>query len=154
MKASFTAALLSAIACAGRYKIGVFSDIHLQPNYLPDRPASQYCVKSTSNDKIAAEDAYFGRLHCDPPHKLVETAFQKMNADHDQIDFILVPGDLIGHSISLDLSEVSEMTELEQEKRYMQLLQTHRSIASLFEEYFPDTPVLPTFGNNDAKYHY
>lgn len=37
---------------------------------------------------------------------------------------------------------------------YQELLHTLDIVASLMTEYFPNTVVVPTFGNNDAKYHY
>ena len=30
----------------------------------------------------------------------------------------------------------------------------HKQVADLFNKYFEDVPFFPTFGNNDAKYHY
>ena len=38
-------------------------------------------------------------------------------------------------------------------KLYQKLKDTHARVASLFNEYFPNTPVLITFGNNDCTYH-
>ena len=37
-KASLTASLMALAASAEKYKFGVMTDIHLQPNYLPNRP--------------------------------------------------------------------------------------------------------------------
>jgi len=47
--------------------------------------------------------AYFGRFNCDVPALMVERAFQKMSAENPDLDFILVPGDYIGHNISMNL---------------------------------------------------
>ena len=33
-------------------------------------------------------------------------------------------------------------------------METHQKVSYLFEKYFGGLPVLPTFGNNDNKYHY
>lgn len=88
---------------AKKYTFGVLSDIHLQPNYLPDRTVEKYCEASSQNDKILDTNAFFGRLGCDLPISMVEAAFEKMAYDNEDLDFVLVPGDLIGHGISLDL---------------------------------------------------
>ena len=69
-KASFVTCLLASTASATKYKFGVFSDIHLQPNYMPDRPPSQYCEVASKGrfDEVLTENAYFGRIGCDVPY--------------------------------------------------------------------------------------
>ena len=85
---------------------------------------------------------------------MVEVAMQKMAADHPDVRFLLAPGDLVGHAISLDLKHDEGLSEEESDQRYAQLMQTHRKVASMFEDHFADIPVFPAFGNNDTKYHY
>ena len=69
-------------------------------------------------------------------------------------DAIFVPGDLIGHGIPVDVSEIGHDTHKEIEERYGKLLYVHRDVTALFQIHFPDTLVLPAFGNNDTKFHY
>ena len=70
-QASFVTALIASVASATKYKFGVFTDIHLQPNYLPDRPAGYptFCgkAKEEKDDEILDVNAYFGRMGCDLP---------------------------------------------------------------------------------------
>ena len=156
-KVSFITAVLAAVVSAEKYKIGVFTDIHLQPNYVPNRSPDQYCEVVTEEGKQDVEldtNAYFGRMGCDVPYKMVDVAMQKMAADHPDIRFLLAPGDLIGHDIPIDLKDDEGITDKESDQRYAQLMETHRKVASMFEDHFADIPVLPAFGNNDTKYHY
>ena len=68
-------ALLATASQAAKYTIGVFSDIHLQPNYLPNRSPSKYCEKSNDQDEEILPDlAFFGRMGCDVPQLMVEVA--------------------------------------------------------------------------------
>ncbi len=98
--------------------------------------------------------AYFGRWGCDVPYSMVDIAMQKMKADNPNLDLILVPGDLIGHGISLELEGDQGLTPAQIDERYKKLLDTHRQVADLFEKNFGSLPVLPCFGNNDSKYNY
>ena len=63
-----------------------------------------------------SDQAYFGRSKCDVPYLMVDVAMQKMKADNPDIDFILVPGDLVGHAISVDLDD--KLTPLQVWARY------------------------------------
>jgi hypothetical protein len=83
---------------------------------------------------------------------MLDAAMRKMKADNPDLDFILVPGDLLGHGINLDLHRPP--TPLQAVASYALLMKTHRDVAKLLETHFPNIPVLPTFGNNDTKYHY
>ena len=47
---TFYAALIIAVVNARKYKFGVLSDMHLQPNFLPDRSVDQYCEKVTDSN--------------------------------------------------------------------------------------------------------
>jgi len=47
---------------------------------------------------------------------MVEAAFEKMAYDNPDLDFVLVPGDLIGHGISLDYDK--RLQPVQEQKRY------------------------------------
>jgi len=55
---------------------------------------------------------------------MVEVAMQKMAADHPDLSFVLAPGDLVGHAISLNIEK--SLTEKEIKTSYDQLMQVHR----------------------------
>ena len=112
MSSKFLFALLAAAASAKQYKFGVFTDIHLQPYYDPNLSSSQFCMPCTGShcpDKKEEVPAYFGRMHCDSTFEMVVTAFDKMAADHPDLDFILMPGDMIGHEISQEFDTTDSL---------------------------------------------
>ena len=151
---SVIAALLALETLAEKIKIGVLTDIHLQPNYAPNIAVSpNFCCTSTSNEDPTYEDniANFGRFGCDLPYAMVERAFQKMAADNPDLSVILVPGDYVGHGISNNLTGV---TFKQVQDNLQTLKKVSGTVSDLFETYFKEIPVLPTFGNNDTKYHY
>ena len=71
---------------------------------------------------------------------------KKLKANGEKYDAILVPGDLVAHGVPL--------TPGADGGNYTLLKETLARVAEKFIEYFPDTPVLPSMGNNDGKYHY
>ncbi len=98
---------------AKKYTFGVLSDIHLQPNYSPTGTVPNYCEESSQTDssQLLNTVAYFGRLGCDVPETMVDAAFAKMAHDNADLDAIFVPGDLIGHGISIDLKYDKDITD-------------------------------------------
>ena len=52
---------------------------------------------------------------------MVDAAFAKMAYDNADLDAIFVPGDLIGHGISIDLKYDKDITDEEADARYTQL---------------------------------
>ena len=84
---------------------------------------------------------------CDPPMELFETFLKKIESSECEISFIIVPGDMVAHGIPLDPADPSV-------GNYDLLKQTLKTVAAYFAEYFPNLIVIPTFGNNDSKYHY
>ena len=48
---TFVLASLLASVSAEKYKFGVMTDIHLQPGYRPELPATQYCMQSSDPTK-------------------------------------------------------------------------------------------------------
>ena len=93
----------------------------MQPNYSPSatvRP--NYCEESSQTDasELLSTVAYFGRLGCDLPKTMVEAAFAKLAYDNPDLDVIFVPGDLIGHGISIDLKYDKDITDEEADARY------------------------------------
>jgi predicted phosphodiesterase len=154
MRSAFvTTALLAASSAAREYKIGVLSDIHLNDVYSASLPASQYCspqIKEGKVNETADVLAYFGRPGCDSSFDLIDRAMAKLAADNP--DFVLVPGDLIGHAIAAKLDE--GLTDAQLTERYTRLRNIYKTLADLFKKHFADSVVLGAFGNNDSQYHY
>lgn len=122
-----TIALATAVQ-ATTYKIGVLTDMHLQVDYLPDRSPSQYCCKQndpTKEDKIMADIAHFGRWKCDVPQSMVDAAMAKMRAENPDLAFILVPGDIVGHGIDLDIVKDHDLDDVQIKERYNKTMAVH-----------------------------
>jgi len=60
-------------------------------------------------------------------------------------DVIFFTGDFTAHHVA--------MTKESSENTYPLLLDTFAKLNALLQKYFPDTIILPAFGNNDNKYH-
>ena len=113
---TFEAAIVGALAkvsLASVIKFGVLTDLHLQPYYDETKPAApDFCcsnvvdsdLKTTEEegDSINIAKAYFGRLGCDPPARLVEMMMDKMSSENQELQVILVNGDHVGHGIALE----------------------------------------------------
>lgn len=156
--------MLTVVGVASSYRIAVVNDIHADLTY---DPKSLTCISKTlppANPEAAklllASDsrpetytalkaqsvALLGQVDCDPPISLLETMLKKLKANGEKYDAILVPGDLVAHGVPL--------TPGADGGNYTLLKETLARVAEKFIEYFPDTPVLPSMGNNDGKYHY
>ena len=88
-----------------------------------------------------------GRYGCDPPYVLLDTMLDAFIEYHGKQDVILITGDLCGHhtSLSADLYPEGGSTDV--------AILTHSKLVDLLGKKFPDTPIIPVFGNNDMKYH-
>ena len=48
------------------------------------------------------EYAPLGRLLCDPPSLLIETFMRRINETEDDVDIVLLTGDMIGHNLAVE----------------------------------------------------
>jgi hypothetical protein len=60
---------------------------------------------------------------------------------------VIIPGDLASHGTDLDPKhpKIGNYTELKL---------TIEIVMETISKYFPHSLIIPTFGNNDSKYHY
>lgn len=70
-----------------------------------------------------------------------------MTEKFGKLDVILLTGDFAAHHIAMPADEQDA------EKTYALLLETFGYLNQLLASKFPDTLILPAFGNNDSKYH-
>ena len=89
--------------------------------------------------------APMGRYGCDPPKILIDTMLDQFNESYGKQDVIFLTGDLASHHTSMNVDDPGHT--------YPLLLETLRGISMLLAEKFPDTLILPAFGNNDSKWH-
>jgi len=131
-------------------KVGFLTDVHLHLRYDEYKGADggQYggqCFRDDASTDVLP--APMGRYGCDPPQILLETMFQNFKDTFGEMDVIVVTGDFNGHSVAADPNDP------DWKQTYSLLLDTYAGLNQLFVEYFPNTIVLPAFGNNDNEYH-
>ena len=139
------------------FKVAVLSDLHLNPFYDPNIDGKAFCSKQVGKSDPNVPTALLGRIGCDPPKALIETFLQKLNrsmgvddgsGDSDPVDVLFLPGDFVGHKVSIELNEPDNPV------LYQLLKDSHREVMNLINKYLPTAIIVPTLGNNDYKYHY
>ena len=72
---------------------------------------------------------------------------RKFNEEFGKQDVIFLTGDLVAHSTAAPIDDPNW------NETYSLLLDTFAGVNQILMRYFPDTLILPAFGNNDSKYH-
>ncbi len=136
-----TALLMSTVSAAYKMRIGLLSDIHLDPDY-----------KDGCNFVVCHDRGDYGT---DTPQVLLDTMLEDMHLSyHDQdvnenstnkIDVIMVTGDFVVHGLA---SKNFSDNNWEKQKPIIQT--TFQTIA----DKFPGVRIINAIGNNDAIHHY
>jgi len=71
------------------------------------------------------------------------TRFKKV---FGEVDVLLIPGDHVAHKVSATDGDTSG-------SQYKAVKSNLQATFDKFSEHFPNTMILPTFGNNDARFH-
>ena len=144
--------LLLALAAGQQADFFLISDIHLDLAYDQGYESSGLChsvgVVGKNRTITPAPDLRpLGRFGCDSPLPLLSSALSQMQALNPSPDFILVTGDLIGHSTYylLQPNGVYNTTYTA-----ALLLSTFQQVTAQFRSFFPSTQVLFALGNNDG----
>ena len=130
-------------------RIGLLSDLHLNMKYddfmgpRVDAEGDCWATSGTPTDVQAP----MGRYGCDPPASLIETMLDAFNDHHGKQDVIFLTGDFIAHHTALNDDLYPEGASIATQ------METHMLIIEMLAEKFPDTLILPQFGNNDCEYH-
>eukprot|EP01095_Lingulamoeba_sp_RSL-Kostka_P012291 TRINITY_DN483_c3_g1_i1.p1 TRINITY_DN483_c3_g1~~TRINITY_DN483_c3_g1_i1.p1 ORF type:complete len:447 (-),score=88.84 TRINITY_DN483_c3_g1_i1:675-2015(-) len=135
---------VSFIFCSSNDQLTFFqlSDVHLNPYYDGNAPASGYCKQSNVKSYEANLDSNypFGKYNCDTPFILLNNTLQQMKDINPNPTMIVLNGDYVGHAmpsknVSWEVIQVASNT---------------------INTYFPNTLVIPALGNNDftSDYHY
>jgi len=88
-------------------KIGIFSDIHLMPDYDPMVHSSSKCMGDKEDRLMAEISAPIGRQFCDCGPTLVKYMFDLFlqRTENEPVDYIFLNGDLVGHKIAIDFDK-------------------------------------------------
>ena len=92
--------------------------------------------------------APMGRYGCDPPAVLIDTMLDAFNREHGKQDVIFLLGDMSGHHTAMPVDDPTYGPST-----YPLLLESLSGLATHLAAKFPDTLIIPTFGNNDPEYH-
>ena len=125
------------------FKVGIITDLHLHLRYNQSAQHLDECTNG-AGDKTAIE-APMGRYQCDCPPILIETMLHRFDEHFGKQDVIFLTGDFAAHHVAMHGPDAPNTYNL--------LLDTFYAVNSLLKEQFPDTIILPAFGNADAKYH-
>lgn len=139
----FSLALLAASTTAHHINVGILSDTHLNTAY------NQYSsINLCTGTEISGEViAPLGRYGCDSGEKLIDVMFTHFKKTFGDVDFILVPGDSVAHKVAAPNGGTDPDSV-----HYDAVKANLQATFAKFKEYFPNTIVLPTVGNNDGRY--
>jgi len=134
---SCTAQIASLVfATASGLKVGLLADLHGNPDYNSQASPDDRCVGSNSATNHL-DEAPLGRYDCDGGEPLIRAMLEHYRDTFGKPDVLLVGGDHVGHVYDYwsDIKPVLAFSN------------------DLVKEYFPDTYVLTSIGNNDTEAH-
>ena len=137
----YTALLFAARA---NIKVGVISDSHMNELYNPYSTANN-CMDPNSTTTTVAPLSRYG---CDPSPTLIDYMYMRHKEVFGSMSFILVPGDSVAHKIA-ERSPGDDPSGA----KYDAVKANLKATADKFTEHFPNTILLPVFGNNDGRVH-
>lgn len=137
-------ALLMAVASSTTLSVGVISDSHFNTAYNAALSSNKCTGAGTSKDAYAP----VGRYGCDPSEDLIDLMFTRFKEAFGTVDLIIVPGDSVAHKVAAT-AEGDDPTG----SAYTAVKANLAATFAKFKEHFPNTMILPTFGNNDGRYH-
>ena len=144
---SITFLLIGSARSVG--KVLHLSDLHYDPIYNSNALNHRHCAcnfvdEEKKNNCTAPTSVQYGRVGCDAPLSLIETALASAKANLPNPDFIVLTGDIIRHH--------SEVLGGSLPGRLVNLFQI---ISNLISTYFtPTISVGQSFGNDDFQKNY
>jgi len=140
--------IATAVSASQNTRIGVISDLHFNEFYDAATSAN-YCKLSTL-DTSSNADLYapLSRYGCDPSSTLVDYMLTRFKEKFGAVDVLIVPGDSVSHKTSAS-AEGQDPTG----SAYTAVKANLQATFAKLVEHFPSTVIIPTFGNNDGRYH-
>ena len=127
-----------------QYIISMINDVHLDLKYDPTVDVKSHCQTGMTKDNTLA---LYGRHGCDGPFTLFKSALEKMKAVNPSPNLILVPGDMVSHTIP-------RLDGRFDQYYYDELKVTIANFTATIASYFPDIPIIFTQGNDDYGINY
>ncbi|HXE95439.1 MAG TPA: metallophosphoesterase [Dongiaceae bacterium] len=141
---------LSSFA-AGPGNFLVVSDIHFDP--LADDSIAGKLASTGIDDWIkifeSSGSAGLGRYGQDAAYPLFTSALNAMRAASAKPELIIIPGDFLAHGLREKFRASKTITDRSDAAYLRFLAKTIGFMARMFDERFPETPAIPTLGNND-----
>ena len=137
---------------AGENNFLVVSDIHFNP-LADDSIAGKLATTGLDGwEKIFASSGStgLGRYGQDAAYPLVASALDAMRAATAKPDFIIIPGDFLAHDLREKFKASETITDRSDAAYLRFLAKTLGFMAQMFDERFPEAPIILTLGNNDT----
>ena len=129
-----------------RGKLLHISDLHYDPLYKGNALNHRGCACNLVEQRncSAPDTVLYGRVGCDAPLKLIESAFESAKGVLAKPDFIVFTGDVIRHHSSAIKGALPN-----------KLVSLFRTISNLLLSYFGSAVVVAqAFGNDDFQKNY
>ena len=120
--------------CVQAHNFLIINDMHYSTNYT-DTCELFYCA-----DKgVYGNDSSLG---------LIKTVLDKAQEETEKFDAVIIQGDFIRHGFNIGVDG------LELNQKVDTIMEMFKNLTSMVESRFPNTPILPVFGNNDFSENY
>lgn len=86
-------------------------------------------------------------MSCDPPLALLDVFLDRLSKTDSDADVVFIPGDTVAHGVDLSIKDPAL-------GNYELLKKSISTVINRIIDKFPRALIIPTFGNNDSKYHY
>ncbi|MGE3819948.1 MAG: metallophosphoesterase [Isosphaeraceae bacterium] len=161
-RSSFAFGLLALLALGGALEARgaaepgrflVISDLHFDPFFDPDlfEPLRTQPVERWAEILKGSRPAGFNPRGTDSNHALVASALDDARARSPSPDFVLYPGDFLAHDWAARYDKLAPKSHTDDPVAYRAFTdKTIRFLSGEFARRFPNTPILPTLGNEDS----
>ncbi|KAF4518614.1 hypothetical protein B566_EDAN009863 [Ephemera danica] len=123
-------------------KVLQFTDVHVDPNYVPGYNAvcdEPMCCRLDQGRPVNPEDGagYWGDYRdCDEPYHAFEDQLQEAANRHQDIAYVIFTGDIVDHGWWATNTPYN--------------IEIITYVRDQFALYFPDAPLIPIVGNHEA----
>ncbi|MDR3548774.1 MAG: metallophosphoesterase [Candidatus Pacebacteria bacterium] len=145
LSASLPVSGSTSSSSASKFDIAVLNDVHLELLYDPYGAPEDACRPNSSRSTIFAP---FGRHGCDSPLSLFTPTLAKMRSVLPHPNLILIPGDLVSHTVPTGRKGSFDPV------RYERLKETISTYTRGIAATFPGVPIVFTPGNDDYVINY